>query len=178
MLPKRCQYAVGFEALSNQEAIELLEFGVGNLVAAAEPPGQRGFEKSLIIGSGENGFDRTTSRGRRYSGLFDLSSDTQLPAAADGRFGMSDRFGNTLIVDRPLGAQPLDCILHGVPLVPLAGKSLPNLRFGQLASAQHAETVDVGADFRLQAPGVRLQAPHFCTQKRWLNSSLAACGIG
>ena len=63
--------------------------------------------------------------------------------AAHGRFRVCNRFGHPHIVDRPLGAEPIDRGVHGVGVVSLACEPLPDLRLGELPTAEHPETVHV-----------------------------------
>jgi hypothetical protein len=143
-------HAVRLETLADEIPEQASEFClVGEPVAAAEPPGERGFEQRGIIYGVEYRIECGSRGCGSDAGLLNLPSDTQFPVAAHRRFGMRNRLGYPRIVDRPFRAEPRDGRVHGVRLVALAGEALPDLSFGQLTTAKHSETVQIGAGSRL-----------------------------
>ncbi|MDO8793486.1 MAG: hypothetical protein Q7J25_02590, partial [Vicinamibacterales bacterium] len=127
MLPEDRHHTVRLESLTDEIPEEPAEFGLaGHPTAAAQPPGERLFEKRLVVYGTEDLVDGVPRGGWRDARLFNLTPDAQLAAVVHGRFRMRNRLGHPRIVDRPFRPQTLDSRVHGIRLVPFAREALPD----------------------------------------------------
>ena len=59
--------------------------------------------------------------------------------------GAGNRFGQSAVVNGPLGRQTSDRIVNRARFVPASSQPLADLRLGQLSPGQHLERLDIGA---------------------------------
>src|SRR5262249_33541033 len=107
LLLEQIEHAGGLEPLTDQGAVQPVGLaGVGDGLAAAQTPGQRGLEQLARIEAAEDLVDGVLRRGPGDPGALDLSRDAQLSALPDGRLAARDGLGGTIVVDGALFKEP------------------------------------------------------------------------
>jgi hypothetical protein len=142
---ERREDALGVEPLADQIAVQASGFAlVRDCTAAAQPFPKRLLEERIVVFTLEGGVDGTLGERTGDARALDFSPHSSSAAPFQRHLRPRNRAGDALVVERPLVAEACDRFVDGVGLVAVAREALPHLRFGELASREQLEAVDVG----------------------------------
>jgi len=142
---ERREDAFGVEPLADQIAVQASCFTlVRDCTAPAQPFPERLLEQRLIVGALEGRVHGAVGQRAGDAGALDLPAHPSSAAPLQGRLRPRDRASDARVVQRPLVAEACDRVVNGIGLVTFAREALPHLRFGELASREQLEAVDVG----------------------------------
>lgn len=135
---------IGCEALANQVPIQAPELtGIGDPVAAAQPPEERRLQQRLDVLALEGLVERATGHGRRDAGRLELPADPAAAVAVYRDCGACNGAGGAGVVEAAVGLEACHGGVDRRGVVAAACQALPHLRRGELPAGEQREAVEV-----------------------------------